>query len=97
MKRILIVMIMAASIFSCEKEKIEPCDKPHQEEVIFDDCGCGEVIETKNFTGVRKDLIVKNNCTGNLKTFKQVLETAAYVGDQYCTKQYNSYASNFKW
>tara|TARA_R110000868_G_scaffold69854_5_gene205850 strand:- start:8 stop:247 length:240 start_codon:yes stop_codon:yes gene_type:complete len=72
MKKVLVIMALAIGLVSCEKEE----DKP---------CNCGTILND-GINGSCYWLEIKNDCSGNRKTFcfDQSVWTSAYVGSNFC-------------
>jgi hypothetical protein len=72
MKKLIMIFMLAIGLVSCSKEE----DKP---------CNCG-TIANDGITGTCYWLEIRNDCSGNKKTFcfDQDVWMDAYVGSNFC-------------
>jgi hypothetical protein len=70
MKRVILIIAVSLSIFSCKKEKPTPCN-------------CGAIL-SDNAADYSVD--IKNDCSGNIKTWVLTPDDwmTAYVGTNFC-------------
>lgn len=72
--------LLVLSIISCEKEEINK------------NCNCGVIVDDP-IVGSQYGLTIKNDCSGNQKTFYFTPEiwVTAYVGNNFCVSNVQSW------
>jgi hypothetical protein len=81
MKKLILGALLLLSVISCKKEEKLPVP-----------CNCGAIIDDP-IVGSQYGLTIKNDCSGNQKTFYFTAEVwaTAYVGTNFCVSNVQSW------
>lgn len=80
MKKVMVILVMAFSFMSCEKDSNSPNNQ----------CNCGLIVSDN---AADYSVTIRNSCSDNLKTFTLLPGDwmNAYVGEDYCITNVDSW------
>lgn len=88
MKKVVFILAAFVALSSCQKEEPTP-NQPAPQQA----CNCGTIIEqgNHNTSNPAGYLIIRNDCSGNIRTQNTSILINNYVGNPWCLEEGESW------